>query len=129
MHRDFFSMYHVHVVRCPAHEPTHRSEIASQPAVWEQALRIQDHSAFGLPDERVLFFGCGTSAFIAESLACLRERAGLGETDAAYASEWKPGRHYDRVVAITRSGTTSEVLSALATPPTPAVTHGRLVTW
>lgn len=91
------------------------AEIASQPAVWEQALRIQDHSAFGLPDERVLFFGCGTSAFIAESLACLRERAGLGETDAAYASEWKPGRHYDRVVAITRSGTTSEVLSALAT--------------
>jgi glucosamine--fructose-6-phosphate aminotransferase (isomerizing) len=91
------------------------AEIASQPAVWEQALRIQDHSAFGLPDERVLFFGCGTSAFIAESLACLRERAGLGETDAAYASEWKPGRRYDRVVAITRSGTTSEVLSALAT--------------
>ncbi|CAN5247643.1 SIS domain-containing protein [soil metagenome] len=89
-------------------------EIESQPAVWAQALLEQDRSAFGLPGERVLFLGCGTSAFVAESLASLRERAGLGETDAAYASEWKPGRHYDRVVAITRSGNTSEVLSAMA---------------
>lgn len=90
------------------------AEIESQPAVWAKALLEQDRSAFGLPGERVLFLGCGTSAFVAESLASLRERAGLGETDAAYASEWKPGRHYDRVVAITRSGSTSEVLTALA---------------
>jgi glucosamine--fructose-6-phosphate aminotransferase (isomerizing) len=90
------------------------AEIESQPAVWAQALLEQDRSAFGLPGERVLFLGCGTSAFVAESLAWLRERAGLGETDAAYASEWKPGRRYDRVVAITRSGSTSEVLTALA---------------
>jgi glucosamine--fructose-6-phosphate aminotransferase (isomerizing) len=89
-------------------------EIESQPAVWARALLEQDRSAFGLPGERVLFLGCGTSAFVAESLALLRERAGLGETDAAYASEWMPGRHYDRVVAITRSGSTSEVLTALA---------------
>jgi glucosamine--fructose-6-phosphate aminotransferase (isomerizing) len=89
-------------------------EIESQPAVWARALLEQDRSAFGLPGERVLFLGCGTSAFVAESLALLRERAGLGETDAAYASEWLPGRHYDRVVAITRSGSTSEVLTALA---------------
>jgi glucosamine--fructose-6-phosphate aminotransferase (isomerizing) len=90
------------------------AEIESQPAVWARALLEQDRSAFGLPGERVLFLGCGTSAFVAESLAALRERAGLGETDAAYASEWQPGRRYDRVVAITRSGTTSEVLTALA---------------
>lgn len=89
------------------------TEIESQPAVWTEALLEEDRSAFGLPGERVLFLGCGTSAFVAESLAWLRERAGLGETDAAYASEWKPGRHYDRVVAITRSGSTSEVLTAL----------------
>jgi fructoselysine-6-P-deglycase FrlB-like protein len=89
-------------------------EIESQPSVWAEALRQQDRSAFGLPGERVLFLGCGTSAFVAESLALLRERAGLGESDAAYASEWRPGRRYDRVVAITRSGSTSEVLTALA---------------
>ncbi|QNE45526.1 sugar isomerase [Glaciihabitans sp. INWT7] len=89
-------------------------EIESQPVIWAEALLEQDRSAFGLPGERVLFLGCGTSAFVAESLAWLRERAGLGETDAAYASEWKPGRRYDRVVAITRSGNTSEVLTALA---------------
>ncbi len=91
------------------------TEIASQPAVWRRALA--EHSRvttlLGKPGERVLFLGCGTSAFVAESLAALRERAGLGETDAAYASEWIPGRRYDRVVAITRSGTTSEVLTAL----------------
>ncbi len=91
------------------------TEIASQPAVWSRALLEQDRTAFGLPGERVVFLGCGTSAFVAESLAWLRERAGHGETDAAYASEWVPGRRYDRVVAITRSGSTSEVLTALAT--------------
>ena len=90
------------------------AEIESQPAVWARALLEQDRSAFGLAGERVLFLGCGTSAFVAESLASLRERAGVGESDAAYASEWKPGRRYDRVVAITRSGSTSEVLTALA---------------
>lgn len=91
-------------------------EIASQPVTWAEALtRIASaHSFFGLPGERVLFLGCGTSAFVAESLALLRERAGLGESDAAYASEWAPGRHYDRVVVISRSGTTSEVCAALA---------------
>ncbi|HEY8912426.1 sugar isomerase [Lacisediminihabitans sp.] len=106
------------------------AEIASQPTVWARALLEQDRSALGLPGERVLFLGCGTSAFVAESLAVLRERAGDGETDAAYASEWTPGRRYDRVVAITRSGSTSEVLAALALvdPGTPtaaitAVTH------
>lgn len=91
------------------------TEIHTQPQVWAQGLSDLDaaRSAFGLPGERVLFLGCGTSAFVAESLAVLRERAGLGLSDAAYASEWQPGREYDRVVAITRSGTTSEVLTAL----------------
>lgn len=100
-------------------------EIDSQPDTWARALGDLDvaRSAFGMPGERVLMLGCGTSAFVAESLALLRERAGLGETDAVYASEWLPGRPYDRVIAITRSGTTSEVLDALALVPssTPTV--------
>lgn len=90
-------------------------EIASQPTVWERALvEAQTSGAiFGRPGDSVLILGCGTSAFVAESLAVLREQAGLGLTDAAYASEWRPGRPYDRVLVISRSGTTSEVLAAL----------------
>lgn len=95
------------------------SEIASQPDVWSRGLDqlASARAAFGEPGESVLLLGCGTSAFVAESMAALREGAGLGVTDAAYASEWRPGRSYDRVVAITRSGTTSEVLDALAQVP------------
>jgi fructoselysine-6-P-deglycase FrlB-like protein len=47
---------------------------------------------------------------MAMSYAALREAAGHGETDAFAASEFPSARRYDRVLAITRSGTTSEVL-------------------
>jgi fructoselysine-6-P-deglycase FrlB-like protein len=57
--------------------------------------------------------GCGTSWFMAKAYAALRERAGQGETDAFQASEFPFGRAYDRVVAITRSGTTTEVIDLL----------------
>lgn len=91
-------------------------EIDSQPSVWTSALSTAEAAGaiFGSPGDRVLILGCGTSAFVAESIAALRESAGFGLTDAAYASEWAPGRDYDRVIALTRSGTTSEVLDALA---------------
>jgi fructoselysine-6-P-deglycase FrlB-like protein len=46
--------------------------------------------------------------------AALREQAGHGETDAFAASEVPPGRRYDTVVAVTRSGTTTEVLDLIA---------------
>jgi glutamine---fructose-6-phosphate transaminase (isomerizing) len=94
-------------------------EIASQPAVWEKALSLARDigDALVASGERVLAIGCGTSAFVAQSFAVLRERAGLGETDAGYASELPAGRRYDRVVAITRSGTTTEVLQALRALP------------
>ncbi len=58
--------------------------------------------------------GCGTSWFMAEAYATLREEAGLGETDFFPASRLPAGRRYDRVLAISRSGTTTEVLDALA---------------
>lgn len=94
-------------------------EIASQPAIWTTALERLDRSAELLvrPGERMLVLGCGTSAFIAESFAALREGAGYGVTDAAYASEPWPWRDYDRVLALTRSGTTSEVLDAVRALP------------
>lgn len=95
-------------------------EIESQPAVWRRALQLTD-TATGLlrrPDERMLVVGCGTSAFMADSFAILRETAGFGPTDAAYASEPARPRHYDAVLGLTRSGTTTEVADALrAVPP------------
>jgi glutamine---fructose-6-phosphate transaminase (isomerizing) len=98
-------------------------EIASQPDVWERAITSGDlvraaRDSLAAPGERVLALGCGTSWFVAQSFAVLRERAGLGETDAVCASEFvgagsAGARRYDRVVAFTRSGTTTEVLDAL----------------
>lgn len=94
-------------------------EISSQPEVWRRGLALADEAraVLAAPGERMLILGCGTSWFVAESLAVLRERAGLGETDAACASEFVPGRRYDRVVAVTRSGTSTEVLDALRALP------------
>lgn len=91
-------------------------EIASQPACWRQAAELADGPASaGLPSrgERVAVLGCGTSWFMAQAYAVLREHAGHGETDAFATSEWPSGRPYDRVMAISRSGTTTEVLTAL----------------
>jgi fructoselysine-6-P-deglycase FrlB-like protein len=53
---------------------------------------------------------------MAQAYAALREAAGQGETDAFAASAFPPGRlgAYDRVVALSRSGTTTEVLRLLA---------------
>jgi fructoselysine-6-P-deglycase FrlB-like protein len=51
----------------------------------------------------VLAIGCGTSAFVAQSYAKLREAAGLGETDAAYASPAMDFRHGPVAVATSQS--------------------------
>ncbi|MBN9629328.1 MAG: SIS domain-containing protein, partial [Actinobacteria bacterium] len=91
-------------------------EIDSQPAVWREALdRHADRARdlLTLPGARVLVLGCGTSAFVAESFAALREGAGFGMTDAAYASEPWPWRDYDAVVVLSRSGTTTEAIEAI----------------
>ena len=100
-----------------------RDEIASQPSVWEHALTVPT-TALPAPGERVAVIGCGTSYYMAQAYAALRETAGHGETDAFAASEFPAARPYDRVVALTRSGTTTEVLAALSrtTAPTVAVT-------
>jgi fructoselysine-6-P-deglycase FrlB-like protein len=94
-------------------------EVASQPAVWEQGLALTDQAkdALAAPGERMLILGCGTSWFVAQCMAELRESAGLGETDAICASEYIPRRRYDRIVAVTRSGTSTEVLDALRQAP------------
>jgi fructoselysine-6-P-deglycase FrlB-like protein len=65
------------------------------------------------PGEPAAAIGCGTSHHIALAYAALREVRNLGTTDAAIASGLSPHRRYGRVVAISRSGTTTEVLRTL----------------
>lgn len=105
-------------------------EVASQPGCWRRAGRLAAQVAGRLParGERVAVAGCGTSWFMAQSYAAAREAAGHGETDAFAASEMPPGRSYDRVLVLSRSGTTTEILQLLArlrgTVPTVAITAG-----
>jgi fructoselysine-6-P-deglycase FrlB-like protein len=115
--------------------PTSRhvsAEIADQPLAWARAakLGLTEGVRHALPErgQRAAIIGCGTSFFMAQSFAELRERSGHGETDAFPASEFPARRPYDTLVALTRSGTTTEVLRLLATlrsgtgPRTVAVT-------
>ncbi|MFF3885637.1 SIS domain-containing protein [Streptomyces sp. NPDC001914] len=90
-------------------------ELSSQPECWIRAAEEAPAHAAALPasGERVAIVGCGTSFFMAQAAAALREQSGQGETDAFAASEFPAGRSYDRVVALTRSGTTTEVLELL----------------
>jgi fructoselysine-6-P-deglycase FrlB-like protein len=90
-------------------------EIASQPDCWRRAAAdaVNHRGVLPRPGERVAVVGCGTSWFIAQAYAALREQAGHGETHAHAASEFPAARRYDRAVAITRSGTTTEVLDLI----------------
>jgi fructoselysine-6-P-deglycase FrlB-like protein len=94
-------------------------EIESQPATWRQAAARARDAVGDLParGDRLAIIGCGTSLFIAQALAVLWEAAGHGEADAFPASEMLSGRSYDAVLAVSRSGTTTEVLRALARVP------------
>ena len=96
-------------------EPFVAVEINSQPECWRQAATLAATAGDLLPEphERVAVIGCGTSWFVGQAYAALREARGLGETDAFVASEAPSTRRYDRWVAISRSGTTSEVISVL----------------
>ncbi|MBV1940015.1 SIS domain-containing protein [Streptomyces sp. BV286] len=91
------------------------NELVAQPECWVRAADEAAAHASVLPasGERVALVGCGTSWFMGQAAAALREQAGQGETDAFAASEYPHGRSYDRVIALTRSGTTTEVLDLL----------------
>ncbi|MGH3432947.1 MAG: SIS domain-containing protein, partial [Thermocrispum sp.] len=66
------------------------------------------------------------SLFMSQAFTALRELGGHGETDALPASEFPGTRRYDRVLALTRSGTTTEVVDLLrrlrGTVPTTVIT-------
>jgi fructoselysine-6-P-deglycase FrlB-like protein len=91
------------------------AELATQPQDWLNARDLAREYATVLPrpGERVAVLGCGSSLYVAHAIASLRESAGLGETDAWPAGDLVLARPYDRVVAISRSGTTTEVVQAL----------------
>src|SRR3954468_21032417 len=98
-------------------------EIRRQPQAWTRAVHLAGEVAGHLPSrgERVAVIGCGTSWFMAGAYAALRERSGEGETDAFAASEFPPARTYDRILAISRSGTTTEVIRAMQATDAPVV--------
>jgi fructoselysine-6-P-deglycase FrlB-like protein len=103
----------------PQHDDRPRShlatELASQPETWRRAGELAASATDVIPrGARVAAIGCGTSWFMAQAYAARREALGHGETDAFAASDAPLGRAYDVVVAITRSGTTTEVLDAVA---------------
>lgn len=123
-----------------------RAEIYSQPDCWTMAADDARRYASSLPaaGEHVAVIGCGTSLYIARAYAFLREQAGQGFTDAWPGSEARLGRDYDRILALCRSGTTTEILDALdryrdgggtarittvtATPGTPVHSRGEAIT-
>lgn len=90
------------------------AELRSQPETWARAVDLRaEQGLLPAAGQRIAVVGCGTSWFMAQSYAALRETAGLGVTDAFAASEAFVDREYDAVVALTRSGTTTEVLELL----------------
>ena len=94
-------------------------EVASQPECWSKAIEMAALAgpALPAPGERVAVIGCGSSLNVARCYARLREAGGHGETDAFPASEVPSTRRYDRMVFVSRTGTTTEVLEALRRVP------------
>jgi fructoselysine-6-P-deglycase FrlB-like protein len=98
-------------------------EVASQPDIWRQVAQFAPEAIHRLPQrgEKVAVVGCGTSWFMAMAYAALREAAGHGLTDVYAGSQYNHNRNYDRIVLISRSGTTTEIIDLLATLKTPSV--------
>lgn len=89
-----------------------QAEIESQPEIWAQVAEVAPSLIGKLPKkgEKVAVVGCGSSWFMSQCYAALREGAGHGETDAYVGSEFNYNRKYDRIVTISRSGTTTEII-------------------
>ena len=98
-------------------------EIASQPDIWRKVAAMAPSVAGLLPahGERVAAVGCGSSWFMSMAYAGAREGAGHGETDYFAGSEFLFDRTYDRIVAISRSGTTTETIELLKKTKLPSV--------
>ena len=98
----------------PAGRATSR-EISSQPDIWGRVLAETGATLPLLPKrgESVLFLGCGTSYYIGEAYARMRNAAGAGRTRCAIASEVPYVDHDEVIVALSRSGTTTDLVRAV----------------
>lgn len=94
-------------------------EVASQPEMWRIAARQTAPELIPLLTTRgpLAVVGCGTSWFVAQAVATLRESAGYGPTDAYTATEARLGRGYPELFVVSRSGTTTEVSRLLRDRP------------
>lgn len=101
-------------------------ELRSQPAHWMRAAARAETVAAALPraGSRTVVAGCGTSYYIGAAYAVLRERAGHGETDAFPASQAPRRDGYESALAISRSGTTSEVVEWIDNLPASTRRYG-----
>ena len=95
------------------------TELTSQPLVWRRAQGLAEELRSKLPADgaRIGLLGCGTSLYVAQAVACYRERQGAGESDAFPGSEVPAGRAWSDVIAISRSGTTTEIIDAVKALP------------
>jgi fructoselysine-6-P-deglycase FrlB-like protein len=97
------------------------AEVRSQPAAWRTAAGATADrlgAVLRRPGAQAVV-GCGTSWFMAQTLAALREDAGLGPTDAYTPAQAQVPltRGYDHLLVLSRSGTTTEVLDLVAARP------------
>ncbi len=94
-------------------------EIASQPEMWRIAARQTAPELLRVLTTHgpLAVVGCGTSWFVAQAVAALRESAGYGPTDAYTATEARLERGYAELLVISRSGTTTEVGNLLRGRP------------
>ena len=91
-------------------------EIYTQPSDWRAAVERASEVRDLLPaaGATVATLGCGTSWFMGQAYAALREASGAGAPDAFAASDHRLARGYDGAVIICRSGTTTEVVDIVA---------------
>lgn len=87
-------------------------EILTQPDLWRRVTGVPT-DALPRDGQSVAVVGCGTSWFIAQAYTVAREQAGKGLSDAFTATEFPWDRHYDLVVCLSRSGTTTEIIEVL----------------
>ena len=90
------------------------AEINSQPEVWAKAVALAHEVGELIEDgAKLAVVGCGTSWFIAQAYTRMRETMGKGLSDSFTATEFPIERDYDRVVCLSRSGTTSEIIDIM----------------
>lgn len=90
-------------------------ELTTQPEMWSRAISLPSAQLALLPSqgEKVIVIGCGTSYYIGDAYAYLRNDAGLGRTRAAIPTELTWIDDDEHIVVVSRSGTTADVVDVV----------------